>query len=66
MVALEVVKGCPHTGEVYAWMYDNFPDERESIDKLANFFCVTIDKYSSKAKAEGTRGDKYVLRQGGK
>lgn len=51
MVALEVVKGCPHRGEVYAWMYDNFPDERESVDKLADFFCVTIDKYSSTAKA---------------
>ena len=52
MVALEVVKGCPHRGEVYVWMYDNFPDERESVDKLADFFCVTIDKHSSTAKAK--------------
>ena len=55
MVALEVLKGCPHNEEVYAWMYDNFSDERESVDRLANFFCVTIDKHSSTAKADECR-----------
>ena len=33
-------------------MYDNFPGERKSVDKLANFFCVAIDKDSSTAKAK--------------
>ena len=55
MVALKIVKSIPHDDNIYAWMYDHFPNERKSIDELASFFCVEIDKNKSKAKADEHR-----------
>ena len=43
-VALEILRANPLDEDIYKWIYDNFPDERESVDAFAKFFCVVIDK----------------------
>ena len=47
-VALEVLKGNPNNEFVYSWLMHHFPEDRESIMRVANFFCVNIDEKSAK------------------
>ena len=43
-IALEILRDNPLDEDIYKWIYDNFPDERESVDAFAKFFCVVINK----------------------
>ena len=42
-VALKILKSNPVDKTIYAWLCDNFPDERGNIYDIARFLCVDMD-----------------------